>query len=312
MKALRPLLAVLLMAAGAAAAQAPPRPVLYAYAPKPAALTPYAGPNRPIWRLADILAAHGKRPRWTQEVLHEADYTVRYVMMAPGDATRPQFWADDRVFWVVLSGTMAVDIQGQAPFEATKGFLVNVPFRNAYSIRAVGDQPVLRAEITRTDRTPVFPFVEGQSAPAAPDQTYVKTSYNVLPGVYSGANRPYVDFETAWAKNPANPTGSITWVEDDGSSSFIIRGHGVPTPPPSNRGHFHVDYGESWLILEGQIDYLIEGEPLFRANFGDFVYVPHGRWHRASFAGDGMDTRMSITPRMAGMHNYGPEAGARQ
>jgi mannose-6-phosphate isomerase-like protein (cupin superfamily) len=300
------------LAGGAAGLAQAPRPVNYAYAPKPVALTPYDRPNRPIWRLADILARHRGTARWTEQILREPDYTVKYVMMRPGDRTRPQFWADDRVFWVVLSGRMRVSIAGQQPFEAGKGFLINVPYRNSYSMEAIGSEPVLRVEVTRTGRTPVFPFVEGDPVPTAAGLNYVKVSYNVLPGTYSGVNKPFVDFQKEWAENPANPARSVTWVEDEGSSSFIIRGRGVPTPPPSNRGHFHVDYGESWLILEGQIDYLIEGEKPFRADFGDFVYVPHGRWHRASFAGTGMDTRMSITPRPAGMHNYAPEAQARQ
>lgn len=297
---------------GSALAQTPPRPVQYAFAPKPAKLTPYSGPNRPVWRLTEILAAHRGAPRWTQKVLDDPDYTVTYVTMAPGDKTTPQFWADDRVFWVVLSGRMRVTIDGQAPFEAGKGFMVNVPYRNTYSMEAIGSEPVLRVEVTRTGRTPVFPFVEGASIPAAPGQQYVKVSYNVLPGTYDAPNKPFLDFQKEWVENPATPTGSKTWVEDDGSSSFIIRGRGVPTPPPTNLGHFHVDYGESWLIIEGQCDYLIEGEKLFTAGFGDFVYAPRGRWHRASFAGSTMDTRMSITPRVAGLHAYGAEAGARQ
>jgi mannose-6-phosphate isomerase-like protein (cupin superfamily) len=300
-----------LVAGGIAFAQAP-RPVKLAYAPKPIKLTPYTAPNRPVWRLAAILAAHRGATRWSHDVLRDPDYTVKYVMMAPGDRMRPQFWADDRVFWTVLSGRMRVSIEGQQPFEAGKGFLVNIPYRNSYSIEAIGAEPVLRVEVTRTGRTPLYPFVQGEPVPAARGQRYVGVSYNVLPGTYAGPNKPFVDFQKDWAGSPANPTGSVTWVEDDGSSSFIIRGRGIPTPPASNRGHFHVDYGESWLILEGQIDYLIEGEKLFRAEFGDFVYAPPGRWHRASFAGTGMDTRMSITPRSAGMHNYAIDAGARQ
>ena len=304
-------LALACFVGGAAMGQTPPRPVRYAYAPKPTKLTPYSGPNRPVWRLAEILAAHRTARRWTQQVLDDPDYTVNYVMMAPGDKTKPQFWADDRAFWVVVSGRMRVTIEGQPPFEATRGFLVNVPYRNTYSMEAIGSEPVLRVEVTRTGRTPVFPFAEGAPVPTASDQQYVKVSYNVVPGAYEAPNKPFVDFQKEWVENPRPPTGSTTWVEDAGSSSFIIRGKGVPTPPATNLGHFHVDYGESWLIIEGQCDYLIEGEKLFTAGFGDFVYAPRGRWHRASFAGSGMDTRMSITPRVAGLHAYAAEAGAR-
>ena len=67
----------------AAAAQ-----VLYAWAPKPSISAPYTAPNRPIWRLSEILAAHKNQRSWSQEVLRDPDYTVRYIQMAPGEKTR--------------------------------------------------------------------------------------------------------------------------------------------------------------------------------------------------------------------------------
>ena len=63
----------------------------------------------------------------------------------------------------------------------------------------------------------------------------------------------------------------------------VIRGHGVPTPPDSNKGHFHIDYNEFWVIAEGTIDYKMEGMKVFTANVGDVVLAPQGRWHRASW-----------------------------
>jgi len=37
--------------------------------------------------------------------------------------TTTDFYAEDRVFWVVESGQMRVNIEGQQPFVAKKGFL---------------------------------------------------------------------------------------------------------------------------------------------------------------------------------------------
>ena len=298
------------LAALPASAQLAGKDVMFAWAPKPLKLTPYEAPNRPVWRLADIIAAHKGQKSWSQIVARDADYTVTYIQMAPGEKTRPLFWADDRMFGVVLSGQIRFSIQGQQPFTGTKGFLVNVPFRNAYSLEVAGDAPAIFFQVTRTGRVPLYPFVAGEGGPAAPGLSYQKVSYNVTPDVYKAPNRPFVDFEKDYVA--ANKVGSTIWVQDDGSSSFVIRGKGVPLPPDSNRGHFHIDYAESWLILEGQIDYRIEGEKMFTAGFGDYVYVPHGRWHRASFHDGAMDTRMSITPRVYGMHNFGPDTGAKQ
>ena len=56
----------------------------------------------------------------------------------------------------------------------------------------------------------------------------------------------------------------------------------------------------------------MDGMPFFTANVGDVVYAPQGRWHRASWAGTGMSTRIAINPRPYGMHNFDPESGAKQ
>ena len=73
-------------------------------------------------------------------------------------------------------------------------------------------------------------------------------------------------------------------------------------PPDTERGHMHIDYGELWLILEGKTDYLIEGLPFFTADEGDVVYVPAGRFHRPTFGGTGMSTRIGINGFHSGVH----------
>jgi hypothetical protein len=43
--------------------------------------------------------------------------------------------------------------------------------------------------------------------------------------------------------------------------------------------------------------------PFFSAQQGDIVYVPKGRYHRASFGGEGMATRLAINGYPQGLHN---------
>ena len=101
-----------------------------------------------------------------------------------------------------------------------------------------------------------------------------------------------------------------------GDHMFInnIRGRGTPTPPPSNLGHFHFGHDEFWFIMEGNVDYQIEGVPFFTASPGDIVTAAQGRWHRASFGGPvgQMATRVAINPYPYGLHNYSVESGGRQ
>ena len=76
------------------------------------------------------------------------------------------------------------------------------------------------------------------------------------------------------------------------------------SPNPADKGHFHTESSEFWLILNGQIRYKIEGLETFLADQGDIVYVPKQRWHLASFAGEGPSARLAMNgyPQLA--HSY--------
>ncbi|HEV3214612.1 MAG TPA: cupin domain-containing protein [Vicinamibacterales bacterium] len=261
------------------------------WAAKPVPPTAFEAPNRLIWRLPEILAAHKGQASWRQPVVKTRDFEADWISMAPGEKTKTVFYADDRVFWVVESGSMRVSIEGQQPFVATKGFLVQAAPRLAYSMETVGDEPVLRFEVRPAGEMPSYPITE-TPAPVK-GWTFIKSRITDSGG-YDKDNKPFLDFEKDVVQANA---GSSNFVWDGHTSAHIIRGKGIPTPPPTSLGHFHENMVELWIILEGQLDFLIEGEPLVTGSVGDVVHAPNERWHRATFHGTGMATRLAITPR---------------
>ena len=82
------------------------------WAAKPVPPTAYDPPNRLIWRLSEILAAHKGQESWRRPVVKTRDFEADWISMAPGEKTKTMFYADDRVFWVVESGQMRVNIEG--------------------------------------------------------------------------------------------------------------------------------------------------------------------------------------------------------
>jgi len=64
-------------------------------------------------------------------------------------------------------------------------------------------------------------------------------------------------------------------------------------------------------VLEGQEEFLFEGEPLIRAQQGDVVFKPVGRWHRATAAGSGISTRLAINARPGNLHWVPESAGGK-
>lgn len=274
------------------------------WAAQPVPETPYKAPNRLIWRIADILAAHKGQQSWAQRVLLTRDFAGDYVSMGPREKTKTMFYADDRAFWWVQGGQMKVTIATQEPFIATKGFLVDVAPRLAYSIENTGSEPVVFFRITPAGEMPSYPISETPTP--VKGWKYIKASISDT-GVYDDVNRPYLDFN----KDVVAADGkSSSFILDGHTSAHIIRGPGVPTPPASNYGHFHENMVEAWCVLEGRLDVLVSGEKLVTGDVGDIILAPNERWHRATSHPGGPSTRLAITPRLkeGQVHYFQPGA----
>ncbi len=271
---------------------------LTAWAPQPVKPAPFTGINKPLKKYVDILARHKGKTDWTEREVLTRDFVGQYVSMGPGKKTKTLFWADDRAYWVVTSGQMRVTIEGVEPFIATKGFLVQVPYRVPYSMETVGDEPSLRFEVLPSGETPSYPISE-TPAPAKGIK-FIKANYTGQ-GKYEGVNKPYIDFEKDIVAAGGKGGGAV---KDDHTWANIIRSQGVPTPASDSWGHFHENFAEFWLVMEGREEFLIEGVPLIKADFGDIVFAPEERWHRALAGGTGWGTRLAITPRPPSLHYY--------
>lgn len=295
------------------------RKVRIDWAPKPNAMKEYTGANKPVTRLADVLARHAGQKDWDERVLLTDRYDAHWIQMAPGEKTRTQFYGDDRTAWVVWGGKIRFNIQGQAPFVASKGFLVQVPLRVPYSMETVGDEPSLRFEITRNGALPSYPFKAGDAPPPRKDgQHYEKVSYPSTlvaggTGSYDDANKPYLDFQKDFVeKYPTGGPRGHLFMTDADNQAMVIRGIGVAIPPATNKGHFHIGNDEFWFILEGKIAYEMEGKGLIVSEAGDVVLALPGRFHRASFAPGQMDTRLAFNRSPTMQHNYGEDADGKQ
>lgn len=276
---------------------AKPEPLI-AWAPQPTSPAPFVQPNRLLWRMSDVIANRSGERSWTETVVLTRDFIGQYIQNPPGESTRTQFFADDRVFWVVLSGQIRFTIAGQKPFVASKGFLVQVPYRVPYSLETIGNAPSLRFEVRPAGEVPSYP---GGAPPAAvAGYKFIQATYTGA-GNYDTLNKPYVDFEKEYV---AEGKHSGPFVKDDHTWANVIRSQGVPTPSTDNFGHFHENFAEFWIVLEGHEEFLIEGEHLVSAGVGDVVFAPEERWHRALAAGDGIGTRLAITPRPPSLHYY--------
>jgi len=297
--------------AGARGAVRVPAPLQFGWAPKKSPYDAYVAPNKVWWKLSDILAAHSKTATWQQPVVRNKDLEADWHQLAAGAKTTLVEWPDNRVGMIVWQGQIRVSIKGQEPFVASKGFEINIPLRLSYTIETVGDTPALWLEVHQAGDVPIYPVEGTPEKPAdIPGYTYTKVVLGGGDGVYDANNKPYLDYYKDVVNGGAR---AGAFIASDHFFMNNIRGMGVPMPPATNLGHFHVDMTEFWFIMEGKISYQIEGiaEP-FIANAGDIVTAARGRYHRAAFAEGQMDTRVAINPFPRGLHDFPENSGGRQ
>jgi len=277
-------------------AQAPQQDSLV-WAPVPKTPNTWIAPNKAHTKLADVLAAHKGQASWREPIVRDTLLVADYVQMAPGEKTRRQFQPDNPIWWIVQGGEVRFTIDGVDPFVATKGFLVQVPYRNVYQFETVGAAPALLFEVKVTDSPTMYPADE-TPAPV-PGMEFVKVRISGKAS-YSDTVRPFLDFNGALA---AGKRVAGAFVSDPRAFANVIRG--MPQENnPNDKGHFHEVSAEFWLILEGTINYKIGSLPLFDATQGDVVFVPKQMWHRAHHGGTGYSTRLAMNGYPQLLHNF--------
>ena len=290
---------VLLVAvASAAAAQTPPRPTpTAAWAPKPVKTAAYPPGIKPWVKLADLKARHKANANWREVIVDDGRLTGEYVAAAPGSKVGKRFHPDTREWFAVVEGEVRVEIEGQEPFTATRGSLVNIPRQTIYSLET-GDKPSLRWIVNVARAKTLFPRDADDQPPAAappPGMAWVPVTINRTAAQYDQFNQAHLNIHEAAGKNEKYTGGRF--VRDDKSETLVIYGYEKNLPPldPADKGHFHPESAEMWLVFTGHIRYAFEGQQPFVASEGDIVYVPAGTWHATRFTGEAPACRLSIT-----------------
>jgi quercetin dioxygenase-like cupin family protein len=264
------------------------------WAPKPVEPPGYAAPQRPWIRLADVKAAHAGQTDWTMLLVDDGRLTAEYVSAAPRSRVGRRFHPDTREWFAVVEGAVRVEIEGQPPFVATRGSLVNIPRQTIYALETVGSTPSLRFTVNVSRARTLYPRDVEPPAPP-PGAAWVAATINRTPGRYDEFNTPHLNIHDEAAKNERYAGGRF--VRDDKSEMLVLYGHEKNLPPlnPAERGHFHAESAEFWLVFAGKIRYALEGQEPFVASEGDVVYVPAGTWHATRYTGPDPSCRLSIT-----------------
>ncbi|MDP2391474.1 MAG: cupin domain-containing protein, partial [Acidobacteriota bacterium] len=265
-----------------------------AWAPKPVKTPGYVPPQKPWVKLADLKAKHKGQTDWHELLVDDGRLTAEYVFAAPGTRVGQRFHPDTRQWFAVVEGEVRVEIEGQAPITASRGSLINIPRQTIYSVETIGAAPSLRFVVHVAGAKTMYLQEAAPPAPAA-GTAWVPVTINRTSGRYDEFNQPHLNIHEAAARNDKYSGGRF--VRDDKSEMLVLYGHEKNLPPlnPLDKGHFHAESAEFWLVFAGQIRYAFEGQEPFVASEGDVVYVPAGTWHATRYTGPNPSCRLSIT-----------------
>jgi hypothetical protein len=164
---------------------------------------------------------------WRHKVVDDRTLKADYVGLKAGDATRRTLSADHRRAFIVWEGQIEFNIQGQTPFVATKGFMVQVPFRLPFTLTNVGSTPSLHFEVYPAESTPLYPE-DSATLPEPPqDQGWYLSGLDA-PDTYARQGTPVF-------RNFLASPSSGEFVRDDRMFLNAIRGRGGVNPPPEHR-----------------------------------------------------------------------------
>ncbi|PYV12880.1 MAG: hypothetical protein DMG07_16065 [Acidobacteria bacterium] len=150
-------------------------------------------------------------------------------------------------------------------------------------------------------------YPQDAQPPSLPGYRWIPVVLNRQPAPYDRGNQPHINlFELA--KAPGYRGGRF--VHDDRAVANIIYGYEKDLPPlnPNDRGHYHPECAEFWLIMAGQIRYPIENVGVVIAEAGDVVYAPIMTFHAPRFHGPGPSCRLAMNgyPNIAHLRDAPP------
>jgi len=178
------------------------------------------------------------------------------------DFTSTYGYSSGRVSHLVLDGDSALDIDTQGDFELAEA--------------------ILERRKSRAINRYWSPTEHSES-------NAVEVLYHDGVGDIDLSVQNSINLDQLLADLPVNG-GARRVIQKPSNSATVIS----QLPKEGNRRHYHPDWDEWWLILEGQYEYVIEDKKII-ANKGDIISIPRGTWHQITVTGDSRATRLAVS-----------------
>ena len=112
----------------------------------------------------------------------------------------------------------------------------------------------------------------------------------VAQSFFDEANKEVVSIAALIERYGRKSSWSHTLVDTKSNSATMIS----QMPGEGNRKHYHPDWDEWWIIIEGEWEWEIEGHKK-KINKGDLVFIQRGRKHKITAIGSLSAIRIAVS-----------------
>jgi mannose-6-phosphate isomerase-like protein (cupin superfamily) len=284
------------------------------YFPKPARPAAYVSPMKPVHRLADLKAKHSNASSWNELVIADNNTRAEVISAPPGARVERHLHPDAPKWWVVQEGAIRFEIEGtdgkMETVEARKGSYVFAPERRLHSLEVTGERPAIRFEVTLSHATSVYEKPPSQKPPGVefiPVTLQTGVNPSDVPAEGGAPERLHWNIEDQAKAHATKSAWTVNVMRKNRVRGNLICGHAKDNPKrgPGDRGHFHADFAEFWIVMRGRLNWIMEGipEPV-AATEGDIIYAPPKTFHAPEFAGDGLACRLTSSTFPGANHIY--------
>lgn len=285
------------------------------YYPKPDARTVYQPPMKPVTRLADLKTKHRGETSWRERVIDDGNSLAFMVQEPVGARYERRLYPDSPAWWAVIEGRIRFEIErADGKFdivEATKGSYVFVPERMLHSLEVIGTEPAIRFEVTLAVATPVY---EKKPEKPVAGIEFIPVRLSIGPNpldVPDPNGKPWPTHVNVYDLAKQNASRNNFTQEairkNRARGNFICGMAGAAQPDSDDRGHFHSDFAEFWVVMLGELRWTFEGDVknALVARQGDIVYAPPKTFHAPQFWGkEGLNCRLTSSTYPAANHLY--------
>jgi mannose-6-phosphate isomerase-like protein (cupin superfamily) len=264
----------------------------------------YAAPQKPIHRLSELKAKYKGQAAWREVAVKDGELHAEYHSVPAGTKVSPRMHPATASFLVVFEGEMRWQIEGQEPFTAKRGSIVNIPAYTIFSYDVTSTVPTIYIEVNPIHFDTIYPASEPPPA-ALPGREVIKAAFNQRkPAPYVAPNKPHFNLHDSIIANPARPGGVQVLTDhlyananygfaDPQDPANPNRATAKPAPAGPGLPHLHPGNAEWWIVLTGQIKGVFEtGEVI--GSEGDIMYAGPYMLHHMSNYGPGGSCRIAI------------------